>query len=107
MVKSLLEIPDDLISNWDHTGINIIPGTAWSKGLQHEVLLALDDKWQITAVVCGSLTGNLLLFQLIYQGKLQPVYPKSHCPRTGISRALTIIGTTSKHLQFTLSKLQA
>ena len=30
MVKELLEIPDDLILNWDHKGINIVPGYAWA-----------------------------------------------------------------------------
>ena len=43
--------------NWDHTGINIVPGSAWTmdqKGQQHVKLLTLDDKRQITAVVCGS-----------------------------------------------------
>ena len=84
MVKTLLEIPDDLILNWDHTGINIVPGSSWTmdqKGQQHVELLALDDKRQITAVVCGSLTGNLLPFQLIYQGKTAACLPKVTLPQ--------------------------
>ena len=63
MVKELQEIPDDLILNWDHTRISIVLDSAWTmnqKGQQHVELLALDDKRQIAAVVCGSLTGNLL-----------------------------------------------
>ena len=84
MVKQLLEIPDDLVLNWDHTGINIVPGSTWTmdqKGQQHVQLLALDDKRQITAVVCGSLTGNLLPFQLIYQGKTTACLPKVLLPQ--------------------------
>jgi len=51
------------------------------KGQQHVVeLFALDDKRQITAVACGSLTGNLLLFQLIYQGKTSACLPKVTLP---------------------------
>ena len=53
MVKELQEISDDLILNWDHTGINIVPSSAWTmdqKGQQHVDLLALDDKRQITAI---------------------------------------------------------
>jgi len=45
MVKELQEIPGDLILNWDHTGINIVPGSTWTmdqKGQQHVELL--DDK---------------------------------------------------------------
>ena len=30
MVKELQGIPDDLILNWDHMGINIVPGSAWA-----------------------------------------------------------------------------
>jgi len=41
----------------------------------------LDDKQQITAVVCGSLTGNLLPFQLIYQGKTAACLPKVTLPQ--------------------------
>ena len=55
-VKLLQEVPDDLVLNWDHTGINVVPGSAWTldqKGKQRVELLALDDKRQITAVVCG------------------------------------------------------
>jgi len=84
IVKTLQRIPDDLILNWDHTGINIVPGSAWTmdqKGQQHVELLALDDKRQITAVVCGSLTGNLLPFQLIYQGKMSACLPKVSLPK--------------------------
>ena len=76
MVKELQEIPDDLILNWDHMGISIVPGSAWTmgqKGQQHVELLALDDKRQITAVV---ITGKLLPFQLIYQGKTSACLPK-------------------------------
>ena len=55
MVKQLQEIPDDLVLNWDHTGINRVPGSAWTmdqKGQWYIQLLALDDEQQITAVVC-------------------------------------------------------
>jgi len=85
MVKMLQKIPDDLILNWVHTGnINLVPGSAWTmdqNGQQHVELLALDNKWQITTVVCGSLTGNLLPFQLIYQGKTSACLPKVTLPK--------------------------
>ena len=29
-VTLLQEIPDDLVLNWDHTGINVVPGSAWT-----------------------------------------------------------------------------
>ena len=73
MFKALQRIPDDVNLNWDHTGINIIPGSAWTmdqKGLLHVELLTLDDKWQITAVVCGSLSAT---FPVDISGENQPV----------------------------------
>ena len=73
-----------MVLNWDHTGINVVPGSAWTldqKGKQRVELLALDDKRQITAVVCGSLSGNLLPFQLIYQGKTAACLPKFELPQ--------------------------
>ena len=79
MVKQRLEIPDDLVLNWNHTGFNIVPGSAQTmdqKSQQHIQLLALDDKRKNTAVVCGSLTGNLLPFQLIYQSKATTCLPE-------------------------------
>ena len=41
----------------------------------------MDDKRQVTAVVCGSLTGKLLPFQLIYQGKTSVCLPKVTLPQ--------------------------
>ena len=51
------------------------------KSQQHIQLLALDDKRKNTAVVCGSLTGNLLPFQLIYQSKATTCLPEVLLPR--------------------------
>lgn len=36
----------------------------------------MDDKRQITAVICASLTGKLLPFQVIYQGTTKACLPK-------------------------------
>lgn len=57
-----------LVLNWDHTGISIVPGSSWTmelKGSQRVEIVGIREKCQITAVLCGSLTGD----QLIYQGK--------------------------------------
>ena len=53
--------------NWDHTGINIVPGYLWTmeeKGAKRVDCVGLDDKRKITI-----LSGNFLPFQVIYQGK--------------------------------------
>ena len=54
------EIPEDLVINFDHTGINYVPVTSWT--MEQEVakcveVVAKDDKWQITAVLLQRLQG--------------------------------------------------
>ena len=50
------------------------------KGKIHVEIIAFDDKWQITAVLCGSLSGDVLPLQLIYQGKTPACLPKVSFP---------------------------
>lgn len=83
-VVQMEDIPEDLILNWDHTGVHIVPGSSWtmdSKGQQRVEIAAMNDKRQMTVVVCGSLSGNLLPFQLIYQGKTAASLPKVEFPK--------------------------
>ena len=83
-VVQMEDIPEDLILNWDHTGVHIVPGSSWtmdSKGQQRVEIAAMNDKRQMTVVVCGSLSGNLLPFQLIYQGKTAASVPKVEFPK--------------------------
>ena len=51
------------------------------KGEKRVEIIGLDDdKRQITAVVCGTMSGEILPFQLIYQGKTSACLPKSKLP---------------------------
>ena len=71
-VTIMEEVPPELILNWDHTGISIVPGCAWTmevKVCKRVEIAGISDKHQITAVICGSMAGELLPFQLIYEGK--------------------------------------
>ena len=83
-VVTLEEIPKDLILNWDHTGLKIVPTSSWTmeeKGRKHVEIVVLDDKRQITAVACGTLDGNFLPMQLIYQGTTSACLPKIAFPK--------------------------
>ena len=76
-------ILDELILNWDYTPINIVLGSSWTmaqKGAKRIEMVALHDKRQITAVVCGTLSGNLLPLQLIYTGKTTACLSKVQFP---------------------------
>lgn len=59
-VAQMEDIPNDLVLNWDHTGVNIVLGLSWTmnlKGQQWVEIAAMNDKHQMTLVVCKSLSG--------------------------------------------------
>ena len=85
-IKAVMEmenIPPELVFNWDHTGISIVPGSSWTmelKGSKRVEIVGISDKRQITAVLCGTLTGEFLPPQLIYQGKTSARLPRHKFP---------------------------
>lgn len=89
------EIPPELVFNWDHTGITIVSGSSWTmdlKGSQIVEIVGFSDKRQITAVLCGTVTGELLPFQLTYQGKTSACLPRIDFPDGCMSHVHPIIG---------------
>lgn len=73
------DIPSDLIINWDHAGLNIVPVSNWtmaSEGSKRVEIAGLGDKRQITAVFSGTL--SLFHFRQIYltMSKLKPFSAK-------------------------------
>ena len=60
-IVTMDEIPPELILNFDQTGLNYVPVTSWTmeeEGAKRVEVIAKDDKRQITAVFCGSMTGD-------------------------------------------------
>ena len=58
-VKMMEEISDELVINWDQTGIKYVPVSQWTmeqKGSKRIEVEGINDKRQITAVFGGSLT---------------------------------------------------
>ena len=50
----------DLIMNWDHTGISIVPVCQWTMeemDAKNVDCVGLDDKHQITTVICVTISG--------------------------------------------------
>ena len=77
------EIPPEMILNWDQTGLNLILSSSWTmeqRGAQRVEIMGLNDKRMITAVFCGTLTGDFLPIQLVYQGKTDRCHPKYNFP---------------------------
>ena len=74
------DIPSELIFNWDQTGIHLIPVSPWTmeqSGAARVEISGIDNKHQITAIFCGTLTGDFLPLQIIYKGKSQRCHPIS------------------------------
>ena len=83
-VADLEEIPEDLIIHFDQTGIKYIPTSSWTlekEGSKRVEIVGKDDKRQITAVLGCSMSGNILPFQLIYEGKTPRCFPNFEFPK--------------------------
>lgn len=79
-VVKMEDIPNALIINWDQTEIKIVPTSSWTMekiGTKRVEIAAADDKRQITGVFAGSLAGDFLPVQLIYQGTTPRCIPKN------------------------------
>ena len=79
-VKMMEEIPDELVINWDQTGIKYVPVSQWTmerKGAKRVEVQGVDDQRQITAVFGGSLTGDFLPILLVYEGTTPRCYPST------------------------------
>ena len=82
-VVEMEDIPPELVFNWDQTGISIVPGSSRTmevKGSKRVEIAGMNDKRQITAVFCGTLAGEFLPPQLIYQGKTSACFPRYQFP---------------------------
>ena len=64
--------------NWDQTGINVVPSSQWTqaeKGATRVDIAGARHKRQITVTMAGTLSGKLLPFQILYEGKTEQYYP--------------------------------
>jgi len=76
-------IPPALIINWDQTAINYVPPASWTmaeQGSKRVDLAGKDDKRQITACFAGSMAGDFLPPQLVYEGKTPRCLPQVTFP---------------------------
>ena len=73
----------ELILNWDRTSLKLVPSSTWTmerQGSKRVEMIGVNDKRQITAVFCGSLIGEFLPLQLIYEGKTARCLPRFTFP---------------------------
>ena len=84
VIIEMEEIPYKLVINWDQTAIHYVPVGSWTmekEGTQRVEIVGKDDKCQITAVLAGSLTGDFLPPQLVYQGMTKRCIPTVNFPQ--------------------------
>ena len=83
-IATMEEVPDEMILNWDQTAIKYIPVSNWTmatEGSKRIELIGQDDNRQITATFAGTLTGNFLPIQLVYEGKTARCHPLIDFPK--------------------------
>jgi hypothetical protein len=75
-------IPEELVVNMDQTGVHLVPtggARIWEeKNSKHVKVQGIEYKRQITVVVSSAANGNILPFQVIFQGlTLRSLPPKN------------------------------
>ena len=72
-------IPQSLVVNSDQTGIHLVPtggARTWdTKGIKQVSVYGLEDKRQVTVVVSSAATGEVLPFQVVFQGLTSRALP--------------------------------
>ena len=82
-VIEMEEVPPALVINWDQTGINYVPVSAWTmakEGSKRVEICGIDDKRQITGVYGCSMAADFLPIQLVYEGKTPRCIPSFNFP---------------------------
>ena len=77
------KIPPEFVINWDQTGINVVPSSQWTqaeKGASRVEIVGAGDKRQITATIAGTLSGKILPFQILYEGKTERCHALTQFP---------------------------
>ena len=77
-VVSMDRIPSELIVKFDQTGISYVPASSYTmekEGATRVEVTGKDDKRQITLVLAGSVSGEFLPPQVIYEGKTKRLPP--------------------------------
>jgi len=74
------EIPDELILNWDHTGINYVPLSSWMMEKEETKKVDITGMNDKIIVLSVTKTGHYLPPQLTYVGKTSKCLPKVDFP---------------------------
>ena len=76
-------VPSALILNLDQTATKLVPTTEWTMEIEGSTqvnVVGLEDKREITVVLCCTLSGDLLPPQVIYTGQTSQCHPNVSFP---------------------------
>lgn len=85
MLLNWKKIANELVINWDHTGINYVPVRNWTmakEGLKQIEVAGLGDKRDYSCIFAASMTCDFLPPQIIYAGKTRCCLPNTKFPNT-------------------------
>lgn len=77
----MYDIPPSLVVDIDQIGIYLVSvgGKTWKRrGTKHVKILGIEDKRQITMVVCSKAPGLLLSSQVVFTGTTTKFLPKDN-----------------------------
>ncbi len=89
------EVPDELIINWDQTGIHYVPVSSWTmekEGSKRVEIAGIDDKRQITAVFGCCITGDFDPFRLYTRVRPRSAFHPLLFLQIGMRHLATTIG---------------
>ena len=78
------KIPQELVINWDQTGVNVFPASWWTqeeKGSSRVEVDGVEDQHQITVTVAGTFCGKHLSLLMLYMGKTEWCHPSTAFPK--------------------------
>jgi hypothetical protein len=73
-----------MIVNFDQTGVNIVPTSAWTlyeTGAKQVPIAGVDDKRQVTMVLANTPLGTVLPPQVVYKGTTNRCHPTYNFPK--------------------------
>ena len=82
-IVAVHKIPQEMVVNWDQSGINIVPLSNWTmeqEGASRIEIVGLNDKRQITMTFAASLSGDFLPPQILYKSKTERCHPSFSFP---------------------------
>lgn len=78
VIMNVYAIDPELVLNFDQTGISLVPASTFTydnKNAKRVAVSHIEDKRQITGLVCSTLANKMVPMQLVFTGKTDRCHP--------------------------------